>query len=450
MAIAYFPKLYEDELIYSVLARYFVHEGFLLQKDAKMNLFVSPYAKIEMEFMKKLNQEVIKVLLRDYSINNLIENHTMYPYYRFLDEDRRKTAYQAVVDMDGDYSKLFGFSTRKKGEKRYLRYCPCCAREDREKQGETYWHRIHQLRGMEICSKHRSVLIQSEVIIDSNVNEIFQSAEFNIPYDDEEYKSRVISDKELDFAKYMKNVFEQKINMSGMAKISGFLRYRMIGTDYISESGKYVFIQDLWKNICDYYNSMNIAEKIASDQIHRVLLGKNTSFFDVCIIAHFLKVGERELVEYGSYEYVKKDKDRRSEHLSRKQQPKRRDWDYLDKRNVNRVKKAIVSLHGNENKRPSKISFYSVSKESGLSINWLKKMKSCKTIIENAFESDEKYNARKVLFAYEQLQREGVNIKFWKINTIAKITRKELVDSFPYMDELATEDIVMDLKKRLS
>lgn len=45
----------------------------------------------------------------------------------------------------------------------YLRYCPECAREDIEKYGETYWHRLPQLPGVKFCPKHNCSIKNSSV-----------------------------------------------------------------------------------------------------------------------------------------------------------------------------------------------------------------------------------------------------------------------------------------------
>jgi hypothetical protein len=63
-----------------------------------------------------------------------------------------------------------------------LRYCIECASEDRSKWGETYWHRIHNVTGVEVCPTHDVFLVDSTVPIrrDSN-REIFVTAEKSIP-----------------------------------------------------------------------------------------------------------------------------------------------------------------------------------------------------------------------------------------------------------------------------
>jgi TniQ len=45
----------------------------------------------------------------------------------------------------------------------YLRYCPDCVHYDRTRFGLTYWHRVHQLPGVNRCIRHRKMLLISHV-----------------------------------------------------------------------------------------------------------------------------------------------------------------------------------------------------------------------------------------------------------------------------------------------
>ena len=43
----------------------------------------------------------------------------------------------------------------------WLRYCPVCLQADKERFGERYWHRLHQVPGVEICPTHKTFLENS-------------------------------------------------------------------------------------------------------------------------------------------------------------------------------------------------------------------------------------------------------------------------------------------------
>lgn len=78
MSIVYFPKIYPDELVSSILARYYAQSGFLSYKDAYANLFVKSSSNIDREFIKDLKTEALDMLIKKITIDELIEKHTMY------------------------------------------------------------------------------------------------------------------------------------------------------------------------------------------------------------------------------------------------------------------------------------------------------------------------------------------------------------------------------------
>jgi len=45
----------------------------------------------------------------------------------------------------------------------WLRFCPQCVAEDRNRFGECYWHRVHQISGVELCPFHEVYLQDSHV-----------------------------------------------------------------------------------------------------------------------------------------------------------------------------------------------------------------------------------------------------------------------------------------------
>lgn len=42
-------------------------------------------------------------------------------------------------------------------------YCPECAKEDRKLYGETYWHILPQINGVEYCPLHKCRIVESQV-----------------------------------------------------------------------------------------------------------------------------------------------------------------------------------------------------------------------------------------------------------------------------------------------
>jgi hypothetical protein len=63
----------------------------------------------------------------------------------------------------------------------HLRFCPSCVEQDKANFGETYWHRIHQIPGVEVCPHHATFLEESNTLWRNprNPSEVF-TAEHSI------------------------------------------------------------------------------------------------------------------------------------------------------------------------------------------------------------------------------------------------------------------------------
>lgn len=78
-----------------------------------------------------------------------------------------------------DVHRLFAILPRGEGDL-YLKYCPICADDDRRQYGEAYWHRVHQIRNMQICTKHNCRLVNSAVVAKSEQTFHLPSARLNL------------------------------------------------------------------------------------------------------------------------------------------------------------------------------------------------------------------------------------------------------------------------------
>src|SRR5260370_16965672 len=55
----------------------------------------------------------------------------------------------------------------------WLRFCSRCVEEDRRRFGECYWHRIHQVPGVEICPLHK-VWVRNSAVRMQNVQTLYE------------------------------------------------------------------------------------------------------------------------------------------------------------------------------------------------------------------------------------------------------------------------------------
>lgn len=158
--IVQFPLFYPDELVYSLLARYYVKSGYMRYTFAAQDLFASKTVRPDIEFVNQYTPAAYGMLIKNLPIECIVEKHTMFPCYgRFIKQDRKQKAFESLCNMDGNYHNLLPMQKSRDGKERYLRYCPMCASEDRKRFGESYWHRLHQLQGMNCCFIHKCRLM---------------------------------------------------------------------------------------------------------------------------------------------------------------------------------------------------------------------------------------------------------------------------------------------------
>ena len=101
----------------------------------------------------------------------LIHQHTLYLFNTaFLPVEQAKGIYQAMCSDDGKgiYVRS-GLNASGVPQNEFLRFCKECMQEDKEKYGELYWHRSHQLSGIHCCLKHFTPLYNSNIkVVGSN------------------------------------------------------------------------------------------------------------------------------------------------------------------------------------------------------------------------------------------------------------------------------------------
>ena len=161
--IYFFPYIYKDETFYSFVSRYRVWSGNTNSKALLREL----YGKESVTASKHLPSNFIDLknnLPSNYevSIEEFINKTTLYKYYlAFSDYERANIVFELMKSGDG--SRIFstlGLSNNNMNNKNNLKYCKECIREDKEKYGEAYWHREHQILGILICDKHKTSLFE--------------------------------------------------------------------------------------------------------------------------------------------------------------------------------------------------------------------------------------------------------------------------------------------------
>lgn len=162
--IGYFPAPYPDELLYSICARFSERVQYPDNKDAVRELFGTANALAVVDLPAHLNCLIRALPIgHQYTVAHLIDDHTLLPFYCHFHPPERIECLRK--DMQGN-SKVsvpgrLGMMANTIPTPAWLRFCPLCAEDDARQFGEAYWHRIHQVPGVEVCPVHSLFLEKS-------------------------------------------------------------------------------------------------------------------------------------------------------------------------------------------------------------------------------------------------------------------------------------------------
>ncbi len=310
--IGFFPEIYPDELVYSWFARYYAASGYSAYIDAIRDLYEN-MVKPDIEFINRLNAQAREVITAMVPMDELILKHTMFPYYaRFLPAERRRRAYGAIYNMDSNTYKLVNIPSNRKtaGKIRYVRYCPLCVSEDRERYGETYIHRNHQITNVDICSHHYCTLKSTEIpiifkasrklfvldcMLDSTNRIDFGDTDSDIETSDSELGIKL--------AEYVTEIFQSDMLFDNTVDAGKYLHSKIVDAGYRSARGERINLSQFYADYSEYYSHMYRDRDIHKDdaipdikRIQAILSGQRWNTHEICQIAMFLGVEPYELM----------------------------------------------------------------------------------------------------------------------------------------------------------
>ncbi|MBD2498894.1 TnsD family Tn7-like transposition protein [Nostoc sp. FACHB-280] len=165
--LGFFPEAYPDELFYSICARYQEQMNYSSQIAVVQDLFQTKNATAIFDLPSRL-QKLIAALPygHSYTVDQFIDNHTLLPFYSpFLPLERLQLIREEMAGDNGSkiHTRL-GIVAGFIEMPYYLRFCPVCMENDQKHFGECYWHRLHQLSGVEVCPTHEVFLEKSSVL----------------------------------------------------------------------------------------------------------------------------------------------------------------------------------------------------------------------------------------------------------------------------------------------
>ena len=258
-------KAYENELVYSIIARQRKIMGYSKNKTFMNEVLAFPRKNPNVYFMDKYTDKELNIL-PDISI--MLKENTLFGVFSALIpyEDREK-AYHLLLKQNGDYYRYLHLPVGKP----QFKYCPCCVKE----QSEKYWNKTWFLPNLSVCPIHHCYLHN----LDLKPFNGYYVAEEVIP------KSSTIEEctdeklLSLTDTIYKTSLFIPDTNF----KLKNFLNLAL--TSY--KKGCIVQIGKLYEDMTTKYNEFN---KYKKSTLQDVILGRKWNFEVTCYLLDFLDI----------------------------------------------------------------------------------------------------------------------------------------------------------------
>jgi hypothetical protein len=172
--INHFPTPLPDELFYSLCARYGERVRYSGIEAVNEDLFGARGKSAVVDLPSHLGHFVRSLPPNhDLTLSRLIYKYTLLPFYApFLPVGRLGRVFKDMEGSDGGaIHKCAGITPSNVRLHNWLRYCPVCISDDRGSSDRCcYWHRLHQVPGVEVCPRHEVFLENSNVRARNRVN----------------------------------------------------------------------------------------------------------------------------------------------------------------------------------------------------------------------------------------------------------------------------------------
>jgi len=156
-----FPLPFTDETVYSLISRYHLLYGGDSFSGTLHSLLGYRSTVPTSPLPNRLNT-LAERLPVGYPLTalQLLELHTLFPYYQpFLTASNSERIKRAMLTSGPCRTEAWaGLLASKIHIDFSLKYCELCVKDDRERFGQPYWHRCHQLPGVIVCATHDSAL----------------------------------------------------------------------------------------------------------------------------------------------------------------------------------------------------------------------------------------------------------------------------------------------------
>lgn len=455
--IPFFPVIYPDELMFSVISRYHQQSAMPLYVSSIGKIHLSGGSTISIELVNPWKREAAKFICQDKGFFAIILEHTMFPYYvRFLPLSQKQHYMDRLIHRKTAHQ-LIGSINRQTDV--YLKYCPLCVKEDRKLYGETYWHRVHQIPYIEMCPKHGCPLKNGAAT--GGKRQIKPVTAEDVA---DEMEEGSMDQTKWDFAIYLSKLLTS--NLGNDFQIKELLKNKMGECGYLCPDSNFVKVRKLLEDYRFFYNKSGIYPAISEEwQISSILTGKNRNPTQVCQLAFFLKIpAEHFIAPMGKGDSIHEEINQRlrwlrrhdgewtRNHFPQNKKPTRTraNWDIVDDESLPLVKDMIQEFQGNEEVPPKRISIYSVEKALQFPKNRIRfYLPKCRTEIEQYVCSKDVHIAIRLQWAIQYIQNHEIPMNLNQIKLLTSIQKPRILECYQTILSICEPEIVAIVNKLL-
>lgn len=178
--LGFFPTPHPDELLYSICARFSDRVAYPNAKSILQELFGASTASAIIDLPNRLGHLAMVLPAGALTTVHLIGHHTLLSFFSaFLPPARVSLIRKDMQFSSGPAAHMrSGVMGSGIPGLAHLRFCPTCKQDDEKRLGEPYWHKLHQLHGVEVCPSHQVFLENSKVALRAGRNHLrFTSTE---------------------------------------------------------------------------------------------------------------------------------------------------------------------------------------------------------------------------------------------------------------------------------
>lgn len=164
-AVGGLPTIHDDELLYSIVARFGWMTGYPDAASANLDLFGRAFGHAASRSPANLDAMARRLPTNlGFTGRDLALKHTLLPYHcAFLPEHAEERAIAAAIAEGGRKGRPVGAFEKPLNRPRKLRFCPDCIATMIENDYDLHWKRVHQLAIVVVCPEHGGDLRESEV-----------------------------------------------------------------------------------------------------------------------------------------------------------------------------------------------------------------------------------------------------------------------------------------------